>query len=119
MHKIKLSGYTIGTEFDSSILLLEQNNYATKTVTVYIIVHLDTWPQISLNDFKLKYCFFSEINIVENSDKGKWIYSVYGIAFDGVDLWNFDGGGARNAVIPGVDSSSSSYNQLIFSRITF
>ena len=45
--------------------------------------------------------------IVKNSDKGKYVYSAYGIAFDGAGSWSFGYDFARNVVIFGVDNSSS------------
>ena len=48
-------------------------------------------------------------NIVKNSDKDKWVFSGYGIAFDGRDWWSFGNGTARNVIIFGIDNSSSSY----------
>ena len=52
---------------------------------------------------------FRASNIVRNSDKEKWVYSDYGIAFDGAGLWNFRKYFAKNAVIFGIDNSSSSH----------
>ena len=48
---------------------------------------------------------FGATNIEKNSDKRKWVYSSYGIAFDSVGLWSF----SRNVTIFGVDNSSSSH----------
>ena len=47
-------------------------------------------------------------NIVRNSDKDKWVFSGYGIAFDGGGWWSFRNGTARNVIIFGIDNSSSS-----------
>ena len=47
-------------------------------------------------------------NIVKNSDKDNWLYSGYGIAFDGGDWWSFGNGTSRNVIIFGVDNGSSS-----------
>ena len=52
---------------------------------------------------------FGATNIVNNSDKGKYVYSGYGIAFDGEGEWSFDNGIPRNVIIFGVDNSSSSH----------
>ena len=41
LHKIKLSEYRIGIEFDKDPLTVEQNNYLTKIVNVYIVFDLD------------------------------------------------------------------------------
>ena len=55
---------------------------------------------------------FRAINIVKNSDKDKWVYSGYGIAFDGGDWWSFGNGTARNVITFGVDSSSSLHAEI-------
>ena len=52
---------------------------------------------------------FSVTNIVKNSDKEKYMYSGYGISFDGTGEGNFGNEFARNVVIFGVDNSSSSH----------
>ena len=36
-----------------------------------------------------KNSLFGVTNIVKNNDKDKWVYSVYGIAFDRGDCWSF------------------------------
>ena len=43
-------------------------------------------------------------NIVKNSDKSKYVYSRYEIAFDGAGLWSFGNNFSRNIVIFPVDS---------------
>ena len=69
-------------KLDKDTLAVEQKNYATKTgFTVY---ELDTWPNISLNNFTLKNCLFgAKYNIVKTSDKEKWVYGGYRIRFEG------------------------------------
>ena len=47
------------------------------------------------------------MDIIKHSDKEKWVYSGYGIASDGTGTWKFGNNFARNAVIFGVDNSSS------------
>ena len=49
-------------------------------------------------------------NIVKNSDKEKYMYSGYGIAFDGKSSWSFDNEFARNVAIFGADDNLSSHN---------
>ena len=49
--------------------------------------------------------------MVKNSDKEKWMYSGYGIAFDEAASWNSGNDFARNVVIFGVDNSSSSHHR--------
>ena len=46
--------------------------------------------------------FYAKKSFVKNSDKEKFVYGGYGIAFDGKGDW-------RNVVIFGVDNSSSSH----------
>ena len=48
-------------------------------------------------------------NIAKNSDKSKYEYSSYGIAFDGLGSWFFGKEFARNAITFGVNNSSSSH----------
>ena len=43
---------------------------------------LDTWPRYVLNNFSIKKCLFGATNIVKNSDRYKYLYTGYGIAFD-------------------------------------
>ena len=46
--------------------------------------------------------------IVKSCDKENWVYSGYGIPFDGKSTWSFGNDYAKNVVIFGVDNSSSS-----------
>ena len=96
-------------QFNSTPLAVDQNNYKTKTVNVYIVYDLDNWPKVPLRNFAIKDCLFGAINVVKNSDKGNYVYSCYGIAFDGKGLCSFGNGETRNVVIFGSDSSSSSH----------
>ena len=43
-------------------------------------------------------------NIVKNSDKSKYVYSGYEIAFHGVGLWSFGNNFSRNIVTFPVDN---------------
>ena len=43
---------------------------------------LDTWAKVLFINFTLKNCFFIGTNIVKYSDKEKYVYSGYRIAFD-------------------------------------
>ena len=65
--------------------------------------------KISLNNFKRKDGLFSVTNVVQYSDKAQWVYSGYGIAFNGAGSWSFGNDFARNVLIFGVDNSSSSH----------
>ena len=67
----------MGIKFDKDPLVADQNNYLSKIVNVYIVYDLDAWPKNPTNNFKLKNCLFGETNIVQNSDKEKWVHSGY------------------------------------------
>ena len=63
-----------------------------------------------MENVTLKSCLFGATNIVKNSDKAKWVFSGYGIAFDGAGLLKFCNGFGRNVVIFGVNNSSLSHS---------
>ena len=54
----------IGTQFNNSPLVVEQKNWKTKIVNVYIAYHLDSLPKVLLWNFTLKSCLFGVTNIV-------------------------------------------------------
>ena len=83
---MNLSEYRIGIKFDKEVLDVEHNNYFTKIVNLYILYDLDAWPKIPLRKRK---CFFRATNVVKYSDKEEYIYSRYGIEFDGKYEWRF------------------------------
>ena len=72
----------MGIKFYKDLLALEQNNYLTKIVNVYIVYDLDASPKHPPRSVTLKNCLFGRTNIVKNSDKDKWVYNRSGIAFD-------------------------------------
>ena len=57
----------------------------------------------------MKSCLFGATIKVKNSEKENWVYSDYGIAFDGKGEWSFGDDTARNVVNFGVGNSSSSH----------
>ena len=65
MHNVKLSRYRIGIKFDKDTLAVEQNNYLTKIVNVYIVYELYTWPRNPTNNFKFKNWLFGATNVVK------------------------------------------------------
>ena len=81
-HNIKLFEYRTGMKLDKDSLAVEQSNYLSKYVNVYIDYNLDACPRNPTNNFKFKKCLFGATGIVKNSDKEKCLYSVYGIIFD-------------------------------------
>ena len=60
LHSIKLSGYKMGIKFDKDPLAVEQNNYLTKIVNVYIVYDLAAWPRNLTNNFKFKSKIYLE-----------------------------------------------------------
>ena len=62
-------------KFDKNPLAVEQNNYLTKIVNVYIVYDLNAWPRSPTNNSKFKKCLFGSTNTVKNSEKEKSIYS--------------------------------------------
>ena len=52
-------------EFDKDPLAVEQINYLTKIVNIYLVYELDAWPRNPTNNFKFKNCLFRGSNIVK------------------------------------------------------
>ena len=82
LNSIRLSGYRTLIKFDKHALSVDQNNYLTKMVNVYIVYDLDAWQKNRLRNFTLKNCLFGATNTIKNSDKEKYLYSGYRLAFD-------------------------------------
>ena len=92
-------------------MAIRQNNYKIKIINVLNAINkLDAWPKNSLDNFTLKYCLLDGTNIIENSDKDKWVYNSYEIAFDGKGWWSFGNDFAKNVAIFSVSNSSSSHS---------
>ena len=111
LNSIRLSGYRILIKFGKHPLSVEQNNYLTKIVNVYIVYDLDAWQRIRLRNFTLKNCLIGATNTIKNSHKEKYVYSCCGLAFDGKGEWSFGNDYARNVLIFGVDNSPSSRSE--------
>ena len=71
LHSINLSKYSVGINFDKDPLTVEQNNYLTNVVNVYIVYDLDAWPRNPTNSFKFKNCLFGATNKVKHCDREK------------------------------------------------
>ena len=99
----------MGVKFDKGSLAAEQNSYLTKIGHVYIVYDVEACAKNPLKNVTLKNCSFRANNIVKDSDKEKYVYSGYRIAFDGKGEWSFDNDYARNVIIFGIDNSSSSH----------
>ena len=104
---VKYFGVNIGIQFIPSVI--GKINYASKIVNVYIIYDLDKWPKNPLRNLTLQSCLFGVTSIVKSSDREKYVYSGYGIAFVGKGEWSFGNDSAKNVIIFGVDNSSSSH----------
>ena len=82
-----------------------------KIVNVYIVYEFYDWPKVPLKNLTLKNCLFGATNIVKNSDKDKWVFTRYKIAFDGEDWWSFGNGITKN-LFGHCSSSSSNFDNL-------
>ena len=60
---LNLSDYIL---LSNDLLDVEQNNYLTEIVNVYIVYELDPWPRNPTKNFKIKNCLFGTTNIVKN-----------------------------------------------------
>ena len=70
---------------------------------------LNNWPCNRTNNFPLIICVFGTGKLVRKAVKSKFAYNDQGIACDGEGSWSFGNGFARNAIIFGVENSSSSH----------
>ena len=66
LNSIKLSAHKMGIQCDKDPLAVEQNNYITKIVNVYIVYNLAAWPRNPTNNFKSKNFLFGVTYIVKN-----------------------------------------------------
>ena len=105
---IKYFGHKIGMQLNNTPSIVEQNNYSIKTVNAYIFYDLDNQPKIPPRNFTFKNCLFDATNIGKDNDKSKYVYSGYGIVYDGLGSWSFGNDFARNVISFGVDNSSLS-----------
>ena len=64
MHSIKLSGYKMGIKFDRDLLAVEQNNYLSKIVNLYIVYDVDAWSILLAIANKLN-CLFGGTTVVK------------------------------------------------------
>ena len=87
MRYVKRFVCKIGIQFRNTPLAIDRNTFTTKTVNDYIVYNLDNWPKIPLEIFTLKNCLLGGTNIATNSERSKWVYRGYEIAFDGKGEW--------------------------------
>ena len=76
-------------------------------INIYILYDLES--NLNYNpDFTLENCLFGGVTITKNTDADKYKYSGYGIGFGGRGVFTHPTGGfGNNAIIFGVDMSSS------------
>ena len=59
--------YKIRIQFNSTPLVIVENNFTTKILNAYIVYELDSRPNIFLNNFKIESCLFGATNIVKKA----------------------------------------------------
>ena len=85
---MELSGYKVKIKFKKDFLAVEQTIMQPKLETLTLTM-IQITDQIILLDFCL---LFGATTIARYSDKEKWVYSSYGIAFDGKSTWSSGNG---------------------------
>ena len=76
LHIMGCYGYKVGIQFNKSVLVVEQNNYATKGP--FIVNCFLNCPKNCL-----KSCMLAATDIVKDSDKGNYVYCRHQIGFVG------------------------------------
>ena len=109
LNNTKFFGYRAGIKLDNRVLVVEQNNYTSKIINVYIVYDIGTWPKNPLNNFTLKNCLLGATNRVKNNNKEKCVYSGYGISFDGTGERSSHNKSTRNFTILSVDNNLESH----------
>ena len=85
----------------------EAKRNSDKIINIYIVYDLQSNPNYN-PDFTLENCLFGAVKITKNTDVDIYKYSGYGIGFDGRGIFTHRTGSfANNAIILGVDMSSS------------
>ena len=63
----------MGIKFDKDPLALEQNDYASKNINIYIVYDLGGWARNPTNNFEFKVDLYGATSVVNNSDKEKYV----------------------------------------------
>ena len=102
------SGKKMFAKFNGSCLKQDKIKFNhRKTVNIYIVYALKSTLNYD-EDITLENCSFGAVKITKNADISKCKYSGYGIGFDGKGAFSHPSGGfGNNAIIFGVDMSSS------------
>ena len=106
-------------KFNNSVLVQKSSSslYSSFILNLYIVYELNNWPRNPTNNFLLRNCLFGTVKLVRNAAKIKFTENCPGTAFDGEASWSFDNDFARNALIFGVDNSSSSHTDNLKNNI--
>ena len=83
LSNVKYFGIKIRIQNNKTPLAIEQINYTSGIVNVCIVYNLDNWQKNLLRNLTQKSCLFGATNMIKNNDKEKYVYSGFGIAFDG------------------------------------
>ena len=71
---------------------------------------MDPWSRYLNSNFTLKDCMFGGVKLAKNADPDKYVYSGFGIGFDSRSEFSLpDGSEGKNAIIIGVNMSSSAH----------
>ena len=108
---ISYVGNKIRVKFNGSCFTQSNKFTYTHKTVVNISVVYELGASTSNNiDPTLKNCLFGAVTLTKNADIDKYKYSGYGIGFDRRSSFSFSSGGfGQNALIFGVDMSSSSH----------
>ena len=106
-----LANGRVNLKFNNSVLVQKSfpSLYSNFILNLYIVYELNNWPRNPTNNLTLKNCLFGTVKLVRNAIKSKFTYNDQEIAFDGERSWSFHDDFARNVVIFGVASTSSSH----------
>ena len=100
-------GNKIRVKIDEGCLKKDKMTYSHKTiVNIYIVYEIAKNNSISSYP-TLENCLFAAVKLTENPDIDKYKYSGYDIGFDRNEKFSFGNGYGLNAIIFGVDMSSS------------
>ena len=80
--RLKRLGYKVVIKTLNNSLVVENNNYLSKIVNVYIVYDLDYSSRNTFNTSTLKNCLFGTTDIIKNTGKCNYMYSDYAISSD-------------------------------------
>ena len=103
------TGKKTSIKFDGSCIKHNEITFThRKTVNIYIVYEINLWNYVDGSDPALGNSLFGAIKFVKNAYIDKYKFCGYGIGFDMKGSFSFPTGGfGKNAIIFGVDMSSS------------